>query len=232
MSIWHRLSAITGSLSWAGSLVGVLRMLPGSTLVSGDRRTGVAFTIGLVALSAKMAKSDGVVTPEEIAAFDLVMQVPPDEAENVRRVFDLAAEDVVGFDSYARQVAWSLDGDRQLLRDVLEGLFVVAAADGVVHEDEERFLQTVAAIFMIPDGEYGYIRSLFVGGGDNPYSVLGLSPHASDQEIKARHRKLATENHPDRLMARGVPEELVMAANAKLATINAAFDTIRRERGI
>lgn len=231
MSIWQRLSSITGSLAWTGSLTGLLRLLPGSSLISGEPKTGVTFTIGLVALAGKMAKADGVVTPEEIAAFNRVLSVPPEETANVRHVFDLATQDMAGFESYARQVAWALGGDREILRDVLEGLFAIASADGVVHEAEEQFLETVAAIFTIPYAEYAYTRALFVGGGDNPFGVLGLSPHASDAEIKARHRKLATENHPDRLIARGVPEELIMAANRKLAAINAAYDAIRKERG-
>ena len=105
MSIWQRLTAITGSLAWAGSLTGMLRMLPGSTLISGEPRTGVTFTIGLVALAGKMAKADGVVTPEEIAAFNRVLSVPQEEMANVRYVFDLATQDVAGFAAYLERYA-------------------------------------------------------------------------------------------------------------------------------
>lgn len=231
MSIQQRLSDITSSLFKVGSILGALRSLAGAR-GPGDPRATVAFTVGLIALSAKMAKSDGVVTGDEISAFNNLMQVPPEEAANVRHLFDLARRDVAGYEAYARQLAELLAGERALLTDVLEALFVVAAADGVLHEQEEAFLKAVADIFAIPESEFRYVRALFVADAANPYAVLGLTPRASDAEVRARHRKLVIESHPDRLMGRGVPAELVAAATRKLANINAAFDVIAKDRGL
>lgn len=230
MTIWQRLPNVAAGLAKAGSVVTYLRALAGGGPPT-DPRASVAFTIGLIALSAKMAKSDGVVTSDEVDAFSRLMHVPPEETDRVRHVFDLAKQDVAGYDTYARQIAEALAGDRDILLQVLEGLFVVAAADGVLHEREERYLQSVADIFGISSSDFRYVRALFVRDAGNPYEILGLAPSASNDEIKARHRKLVVHNHPDKLAGHGERIELIAAANRKLAAINAAFDTLRKERG-
>jgi DnaJ like chaperone protein len=231
MTIWQRLPNVAAGLAKAGSVVAYLRGLAGvGTPV--DPRSSVAFTIGFIALSAKMAKSDGVVTRDEVDAFAQVMRIPPEEAKRVRQVFDLAKQDVAGYEAYARQIAELLADDRALLMQVLEGLFVVAAADGVLHEREETYLRSVADIFTISPSEFRYVRALFVRDAGNPYEILGLSPASSDDEIKTRHRKLVLQIHPDKLAGQGERIEIIEAANRKLAAINAAFDTLRKERGL
>ena len=196
-----------------------------------------AFTIAFVALAAKMAKADGSVAPIEAETFRKLYEVSPNEAANVRRVFDLAAEDTAGYESYARQIAKALADEPRLLRDVFDGLFHIAAADGVIHPCEDAFLRTVADIFGIGAAEFRAIRAAFVQDGtraasDSPYEILGVSPSISDSALKARHRELVRDHHPDSLAARGVPPEFHAAASRKLAVINAAFDAILRERGL
>jgi len=230
MTIWQRFPNVAAGLAKAGSVVAFLRNLAGASPPA-DPRSTIAFTIGLIALSAKMAKSDGVVTSDEVEAFSRLMHVPPDETARVRQVFDLTKQDVAGYDAYARQVAELLAGNQAILLQVLEGLFVVAAADGVLHEREETYLKSVADIFGISASDFRYVRALFVRDAGNPYEILGLSPAASDAEINARHRKLVVQHHPDRLSGLGEGTDLVAAANRKLAAINAAFDTLRKERG-
>lgn len=230
MTIWQRFPSVAAGLAKAGSIISYLRGLARGGR-SADPRHSIAFTIGLIALSAKMAKSDGVVTSDEVDAFARLMHVPAEETGHVRQVFDLAKQDVAGYDAYARQIAELLAGDREMRLKVLEGLFVVAAADGVLHEREEVYLSSVADIFGIPPSDFRYVRALFVRDAGNPYEILGLSPSASEREIKARHRKLAIQYHPDRLSGLGEGTALVAAADRKLAAINSAFDTLRKERG-
>ena len=192
----------------------------------------VAFTVAVVALSAKMAKADGVVSQAEAEAFQAIFHADADEMRNVKRIFDLAKQDVAGFESYAEQIANLLESEPQLMRDVFEGLFNIAASDGVLHQNEEAYLQAVAEIFGIGSDEYRAIRARFVDDPDDAYTVLGLKRSNSDAEVRAQYRRLVRENHPDALMARGVPKEFVDMADRKLAAINAAYEEIERERGL
>jgi DnaJ like chaperone protein len=196
----------------------------------------VAFTIAVISLSAKMAKADGAASRVERETFDVIFRAPPAEAAHVRRLFDLAAQDVAGFDAYARQIADMLANDPALKRDVFDGLFHIAAADGVLHPAEDAFLRAVATIFDLSAAEYRTARAQFVDDpnilGDDPYAALGLKPDVSHDVLRARYKQLVRDNHPDLAMARGVPAEFVELATRKLASINVAYDKIVRERGI
>ena len=238
MTIWQRVTTAAQKATTSGPLSAVLHALSIGARVSNTDtpphgpQHDVRFTIALIALCAKMARSDGAVTLDEVEAFKQIVVIPPGEAEHVRRLFDLAKKDIAGFESYARQISKLLDGEPQLRRDVLEALFVIAAADGVLHEKEDVFLTTVARHMHVPASELKFIRSLFVKDAATPYELLELTPAATPAEIKARHRELVLANHPDRLIGRGVPPEFVAIAEHKLAAINAAFDAIVRERGL
>jgi DnaJ like chaperone protein len=192
----------------------------------------IVFTIAVIALAAKMAKADGVVSPLEIDAFRQVFRFSPEEAANVERVFHLAKQDVAGYEAYADQIAGLLEDDRRLLQHVLEGLMHVAAADGGLHPREDAYLKAVSDRFGFSDSEFRFFRARFIKDCDNPYDVLRLDPKASNEEIKAQYRRLVLNNHPDRLMASGVPAEFIDLATRKLAAINAAYETIAKERGL
>lgn len=192
----------------------------------------VAFTIAFVGLAAKMAKADGVAVAVETEAFEKTFYVPPEERANVQRVYDLAAQDVAGYEAYAERIARLLENEPRLLRDVFEALFTIAAADGVLHQAEEAFLRDVAACFGMSEDEYFSVRRIFVNDPAGKYDVLGVSPDVSDGELKARYRQLVRENHPDRLAAEGVPREFLVMADRKLAAINTAYDAIEKERRV
>ena len=189
-----------------------------------------AFTSAFVALAAKMAKADGVAVASEWEAFERFIDVPAHEVPNIKRLYDSAKADTAGAAVYSRRIARMLDGDQALKRDVLECLLYVACADGVLHPAENSFVLDVAKAFGVSETEFRSIRSHFVRDEESPYEVLGLAPDAPDAEIKARYRKLATENHPDRLTANGAPAALIKTATAKLAAINAAHEAILKER--
>lgn len=220
------LAALAQSDSVASLLVrlGILRG------TADDPTDNVAFTIALIALSAKVARSDGAVTRPEEEAFARIVVVPPDERVNVRRLFDLAKRDVAGFETYARQIGHMLRDSHALRHDVLEALFHIAAADGTFHELEEAYLRKVASLLDIPPTEYGWVRSQFVTDTVSPYELLGLTPAASDAELKARHRDIVRDTHPDRLAGRGLTPDFIAAAERRLASVNAAYDAITKER--
>ncbi|MFY9293646.1 MAG: DnaJ family molecular chaperone [Methylorubrum rhodinum] len=192
----------------------------------------VVFTTGLVALAAKMAKSDGVVTESEVEAFGQVVQVEPEARAGVERLFDLAKATTAGFEAYAGQLAATFGEEPALLEDVLDGLFHIAKADGAIHEKEERYLRAVAAIFGFDDDGFRRIAARHVRLADDPYLVLGLERSMDDAALKAAYRRLVAETHPDRALARGLPPEAVAIATRRLAAINAAWDRIAAERGL
>jgi len=231
MSIWGKLGGAAAGFVVAGPIGGIAGALAGHVLF--DRgEPGVAFTIAVIALGAKMAKADGVVTDDEVAAFDRIFHVPENEIANVRRVFNLAHQDTAGYEAYAAQIARAFRGNPAMLEDILDGLFEIAKADGVLHPSEQAFLETVAEIFGFAPNEFRRIRASHFGpDAADPYAVLGVAYDASETEIKRTYRLLVRENHPDRLIARGVPAEFVKLATDKLAAINAAYEKILQERG-
>ncbi|MFT5511486.1 MAG: DnaJ like chaperone protein [Hyphomicrobiaceae bacterium] len=190
----------------------------------------IAFTVAVVALSAKMAAADGVVSQIERDAFQEIFRTSADEAKNVQRIFDLAKQDVAGFESYAQQMSDMLEFEPQLKRDVFEGLFNIAAADGVLHRAEEVYLKQVGEIFGYSDETYRSVRAQFVHDPDDAYSVLGIQSDVSDEALRSHYRRLVRENHPDVMIARGVPAEFIDMATRKLAAINAAYERIVRDR--
>jgi len=232
---WKTIAQVVGIETGAGSVVDAISAWWErwrSEWVAG-RTPGyrtVAFTIAVTTLAAKMAKADGVALPIEERAFERVFDIPKGEERNFRRLYDLAAQDVAGYETYAERIAGLLADEPEMLRALLECLFHVAAADGILHPDEDTFLMVVADKFGLSRGEFLSIRAGFINDPCSPYQILGIAPDIPDADLKLRHRALVREHHPDKLAATGVPPELRCAATRRLAAINAAYDAIRDER--
>ncbi len=237
-SFWGMLGGGGLGLALGGPLGALLGALAGHVLVDregalfGQPPRELIFTTGLVALAAKMARSDGVVTRDEIEAFRAIVVIPPEQKQRIEALFDLARQTSAGFEAYAEQIAASFRDEPALLEDVLDGLFLIAAADGAVHEAEHAYLRSVAAIFGIGEAGFARIEQRHMRRPDDPYLVLGASREMSDDELRRHYRRLVADNHPDREIARGLPEEAVAIATRRLAAINAAWDLIERERGL
>lgn len=230
MSLWSSIGAIVSAIGSGGAqLVDRLVQL---VLARPEGASSVGFTVAMIALSAKMAKADGVVTTDEVLAFRDLFEVPANEERNVARLFNLAQEDIAGFEVYAKKLADLFPYDRKTLLDILDGLFHIAKADGVLHENEISYLSRVAEIFGIDEREFSKFMARHVRQDSNPYEVLGLGPEATDEQLKTHYRREVSETHPDRMIARGVPEEFVRIANDRLAALNDAWAKIRAERGL
>jgi DnaJ like chaperone protein len=243
MSIVSRIIAGARGLSLGGPLGALLeraaRYLPSSlrppVAEMGARRAqnSVAFTIAAIALAAKMAKADGTVSRDEVSAFRELFRVAPGEEAHLRRVFDLARRNVLGFDSYARQVGRLFSGQHAVLEDLLRRLFYIALADGRVCPAEDAYLREVARLFGLSPADYARIATDFTGPGsgddENPYAALGIAPDASPAEIRAAHRRLVRAYHPD-VHAAGGSRELLASATARVAQINAARDRLLGDR--
>jgi DnaJ like chaperone protein len=221
MSIWTRITEALAALVARGE----------SLLAVFERRRApersVAFTIAVIGLGAKMAKADGLVRTAEVTAFRQVFQIAPEDEPAAARVFNLARQDVAGFDAYARSIAAMFRTEPQVLEDILEGLFHIALADGRYHEGEEEFLRTVAGIFGVSDAAFDAIEARHLSGrARDPWQVLGVPRDADLATVRRRWRALVQANHPDKMIARGLPVESVNLANDRLAQINAAWEEI------
>lgn len=233
MSVWGKVSGAAAGLLVGGPVGAVLGAVAGHFLFDRTSDPGVAFTIAIIALAAKIARAGGNAGEEEFAIFCRVFGVPAEEEANVRRIFNLARQDVAGYEAYAGQIAQLFIGNPALLEDILDGLFEIAKSDGVLYPAESAFLERVAEIFGFAPNEFRRIRaSHFAPELTDPYVILGLSYTADENEIRRTYRRLVRENHPDSLMGRGVPEEFVKLANDKLKAINAAYAKILGERGL
>jgi DnaJ like chaperone protein len=242
MSFVGRIIAGARDLSFGGPLGALLERAAGHILSwhppsdaegrENDPRGRIAFTIAVIALGAKMARADGAVTRDEVAAFREVFQVPSGEEDHVRLVFDLARKSTAGFESYARQIGRLFSNDRAVLEDLLGGLFHIALADGRVCSAEDAYLREVAHHFGFRPGDYVRIRAHHVGaeeqGGEDPRAILGVASDASLATIREAYYRLVRESHPDLVIAQGLPPECIALATARLARINAAYDRLAK----
>jgi DnaJ like chaperone protein len=191
-----------------------------------------AFTIGVIALGAKMAKADGAVSRDEIRAFRQVFRVDDAEVKNVARVFDLARRDGSNFEVYAKQVAGLFEPRAPVLEELLDCLFHIATADGPIGDAELAYLRRVGEIFGFDGLGFDRIRASH-GNVEacEPCLILGVAPEATPDQIKSAYRQLAVKYHPDRLIAAGLPTEAIRVATEKLAVINDAYSRLRDQRG-
>jgi DnaJ like chaperone protein len=220
MSIWSRITEALSALTAGEGLATVF-----DRLRSPPERS-VAFTIAVIALGAKMAKADGQVTRDEVTAFREVFQIAEADQQGAARVFNLARQDVTGFEDYASRIAQMFADQPEMLRDLIEGLFHIAMADGMYHPNEDAFLTRVAQIFAMDDSDFASLRARFVPDTSPlPHTVLGIAPNAAMAEAKAAWRQLVRDNHPDALVARGLPPEAISMAEKRLIDINRAWKT-------
>lgn len=226
MSIWSRIADALSALTQGEGLSAVF-----DRLRTPPERTA-AFAIAVIALGAKMAKADGQVTRDEVTAFREVFSIPAAEEKNAARVFNLARTDVAGFEDYAARIAAMFEGEEATLTNLMEGLFYIAMADGTYHPGEDEFLRRVSEIFGFDDRTFARVRAQFVPDAErDPYDVLGVGPEMALDEIRAVWRQAVRDSHPDRMLARGVPEEAIKLAEKRLIAVNRAWEEISSARG-
>lgn len=188
----------------------------------------VAFSIGVIMLGAKLAKADGQVKRSEVAAFRRIFVIPRSEETAASRVFDLARKTTAGYDAWAAKVAALFPPGDPVLVDVVEGLAVIATADGALNAPERAFITEVARIFGLTDQSLAAIMYRHDQSACAPCDILGVPPGTPLDEAKARWRSLVREAHPDRAIARGLPPEAVRLAEARTRRLNEAWDRYRQ----
>lgn len=223
MSIWTRIAEALAALRKGEPLSAVFDRL------RSPPEQSVAFTIAVIALAAKMAKADGLVTRDEVTAFREVFTIAPDEEENAAKVFNMARQDVAGFEEYASRIAAMFQARQGVLCNLIEGLFHIAMADGEYHEAENAFLARVAEIFGLSSAQFMRLRAQFVPDAErDPYEVLGVAEGADIAVARAAWRQAVKESHPDRLIAQGLPAEAIQMAEARIKIVNKAWEEIRQ----
>lgn len=233
MTLWDAIREVVSNLGKATGIGPMADRIAGLIARLGEGRKPVAFTVALIALSAKMAKADGIVSADEVQAFRRVVEIPTDEEANVHRLFDLAKADVAGFEIYAARVADLAENDTLFLVDVLDGLFHIATADAFVHHLEMDYLARVGEIFGLDQGAFERVAARHVRlKGPDPYAILGISPDASDEAVKRQWRRLVAECHPDLHFAKGLPREAMALLTDRLQQLNTAYEAVRLQRGL
>jgi len=194
------------------------------------------FYVSVASLAAKMAKADGVVTADEVQAFDTFvrteLRLSTEERKIIAGLFNQAKDTADDGIAIARQFKNLIGYQPQVMQMMIHLLFRIAMADGKFHPAEEKYIKDVAGIFNLSQVEFEQIKALFIKKNDGAYVILGVSANASDDQVKSAYKKLVMEYHPDKLMAKGVPEDFIKIANEKMAEINNAYDQVSKERGL
>ena len=241
MSIWG--SLIGGMVGF--SLGGPFGMLLGS-LIGGKisrARSGAArnfgafaqpqqiFALSLIVLSAKLSKADGHVSKEELIAVKDKLKIPENEIEQVGKIFNKAKQESTGYEPYAKQIAQIYRGNLNVLDEVINILFYIAEADGNVSQSELRMIEHIAQIFGLSQSQFNSIQESRKSSDKlNPYLVLGCDPSDDFAVIRKKYLLLSKKHHPDVLMNKGVPKEVIEESKKKMRAINSAFAQIEKKR--
>ena len=237
MSIWG--SLIGGMIGF--SLGGPFGMLLGSLLggkISRARSRGnfgtfaqpqQIFALSLIVLSAKLSKADGKVSREELVAVKDKLKIPENEIDQVGKIFNKAKEDSTGYEPYAKQIAQIYKGNINVLEEVINILFYIAEADGEVSSSELTMIANISKIFGLTQIQFNSIKESRKSSDKlNPYIVLESNPDDDLQSIRKKYLKLSKENHPDLLISKGVPQEVIDESKNKMRAINSAWDQIQK----
>ena len=233
MTTWGKLAGASAGYFGGGIIGAVGGAVAGHYVIDKDDED-VAFAIALIALSAKMSRADGDFSEKELKAFhEILSEVPEKELKNVIKIYNLAQQDISGYEAYAEQISKIFDGKFEILENVLDGLFHIAKSDGPVNKSEVFFLENVAGIFGFTSAEFSRIKASHMASEiDDPWLILGINAGSSLEIAQKAWKDLAAQNHPDKLIANGVPKELLGMANEKLAIINGAYDKILKAHKI
>jgi len=198
--------------------------------------TQLTFFVGAFSMLAKLAQVDGHISREEIRSIEDFMarelKLSPASRQVAVDIFQSALQANKAFDDFATQFHAQFRYQPQILEFMLDILFRVSLADGRLSEAEERLIRSAAGIFNFSRSAYDHIRAKYVKDTDRFYKVLGCDSNASEEEIKHSYRKLVSEYHPDKIAAKGLPEEFSALAHDKFREIQEAYEVVKKERGI
>ena len=237
MGIWGSLIGGFVGFSFAGPIGALIGSMVGGRISSARRSSfqqnftppQQVFAIALIILTAKLAKADGYVSKEELIAIKDKLKIPEHEIDQVGKIFNKAKEDSLGYEPYAQQITQIYRNNPQVLDEVINILFYIAEADSKVSDSELSMIRNIAKIFGINKSRFEGIRESRKGSDKlNPYIVLGCSSNDDFATIRKKYLQLSKEHHPDVLMNKGVPQEVIEESKKKMRAINSAFDQIEK----
>ena len=237
MAIWGSLIGGMIGLSLGGPFGMLLGSLIGGKISRAKSRAGFGsfaqpqqiFALSLIVLSAKLSKADGQVSKEELIAVKDKLKIPENELDQVGKIFNKAKEESAGYQPYAQQIAQIYKGNINVLEEVINILFYIAEADGNVSDSEFKMIEHIAQIFGLSEIQFNSIKESRKSSEKlNPYVVLESKPDEAIEVIRKRYLKLSKEHHPDLLMSKGVPQEVIEESKAKMRVINSAWEQIQK----
>jgi len=237
MAIWGSLIGGMIGLSLGGPFGMLLGSLIGGKISRAKSRASFGtfakpqqiFALSLIVLSAKLSKADGQVSKEELIAVKDKLKIPENELDQVGKIFNKAKEESAGYEQYAQQIAQIYKGNVNVLEEVINILFYIAEADGNVSETELKMIEHIAQIFGLTEIQFKSIKESRKSSDKlNPYIVLESKPDDKIEIIRKRYLKLSKEHHPDLLMSKGVPQEVIDESKAKMRSINSAWDKVQK----
>ena len=237
MAIWGSLIGGMIGLSLGGPFGMLLGSLIGGKISRAKSRAGFGsfaqpqqiFALSLIVLSAKLSKADGQVSKEELIAVKDKLRIPENELDQVGKIFNKAKEESAGYEPYAQQIAQIYRGNINVLEEVINILFYIAEADGNVSESEHKMIEHIAQIFGLTEIQFNSIKESRKSSDKlNPYIVLESNPDDKIEIIRKRYLKLSKEHHPDLLMNKGVPQEVIDESKTKMRAINSAWDQVQK----
>ncbi|MBD1147909.1 TerB family tellurite resistance protein [Pelagibacterales bacterium SAG-MED31] len=242
MSIWGRLIGGAAGFALGGPIGAILGMMAGNAFdkkkknsfnyaqISQEQKQQI-FTISFIILAAKLAKSDGKVTNDEIHAFKKKFNIPKSEFDKVGKIFNEAKRKVYGYKQIADQVGLVFSSNKILLEEMLNNLFFIAASDGQISLNEVELLRSISESFSFDEKTFQRIFQMNLkDSSSDPYKIIGVDRGDTDQVIRNKWIELNKEHHPDNLIAKGMPEEFIEQSNKELAAINLAYDKIKEIR--
>jgi DnaJ like chaperone protein len=199
----------------------------------GAEQAQASYFISLFSILGKLSKIDGVISRDEIAVVqNFINSLPMAEAQKefARRVFSEAKDSPHSIEDFAGELYRTAGMQPAVLVSFFNLLFQIAAADGTLHPAEEAALKSIKNIFRISDSRYEDIKAVFFKDVDKYYKILNCTPACSNEEIKANYKKLVKDFHPDKIIAKGLPEEFVDFASERFREIQQSYEKIRKER--
>ena len=236
MNIWGKIFGGTSGFVVGGPLGGLLGIFAGHAIDKFNRKKlpesiavkQVNFTIGVIALSAKMAKADGIVSDQELDAFKKGLIINQNELKNVEKVWNFAKQSVHGFESYAKQLAKLFKPSSSILENLIHLLFSIAKSDGQITVKEIKFLRKVSDIFGFNEKKFNLLKEIYSNNDNDPYTVLQSNINDPIDIINNRRIYLLKKHHPDVLIAKGQPLEFVEKNNHYVKMINKSWEYIKK----